>query len=150
MPTQPGAVQSAPASHPHAHPPAVRLGAVQQGGLAPAILAIIERGVRHRPALAHTISAEIELAIDDPYPPVRIAFGERRVLVEDGPGSAPDLRISGSLADLVSLMVVPLVRGVPSPVRGRGRAALGLMAQGRVKVEGRLALMRKFLLIIRV
>jgi hypothetical protein len=72
------------------------------------------------------------------------------VLVEDGPGSAPDLRISGSLADLVSLMVVPLVRGVPSPVRGRGRAALGLMAQGRVKVEGRLALMRKFLLIIRV
>jgi hypothetical protein len=150
MPTRHPAVRTTTATPPHAHPPAVRLGAVQHGGLAPAILAIIERGVRHRPALAHTLGAEIELAIEEPYPPVRIAFGERRVLVEDGPGSAPDLRISGSLADLVSLMVVPLVRGVPSPIRGRGRAAFGLVAQGRVKVEGRLGLMRKFLLLIRV
>jgi hypothetical protein len=126
------------------------LGVVEEGGLAPAIFAIIERGVRHRPALAHTLSAEIELAIAEPYPPVRIAFGGRHVVVEDGSSGAPDLRISGSLADLVSLMVVPLVGGVPSPMRGRGRAALGLMAQGRVKVEGRLGLMRKFLLIIRV
>ena len=62
---------------------------------------------------------------------------------------APDLRISGSLPDLVSLMVAPLVGGVPSPVRGRGRAALSLVAQRRVRVEGRLALMRKFLSIIR-
>jgi hypothetical protein len=143
----PAAVQTTTSTR---HPPSVRLGVTQTGGLAPAILAIIERGVRHRPALAHTLSAEIELAIEEPYPPVRIAFADRHVLVEDGPGRAPDLRISGSLADLVSLMVVPLVRGVPSPIRGRGRAALGLVAQGRVKVEGRLALMRKFLLIIRV
>ncbi len=113
-------------------------------------MAIVERGVRHRPALAHTLSAEIELAIDEPYPPVRIVFRDRHVLVEDGPGRTPDLRISGSLPDLVSLMVVPLVRGVPSPIRGRGRAMLGRVAQGRVKVEGRLALMRKFLSIIRV
>ena len=80
----------------------------------------------------------------------RLLRVERPVVVEDGPCAAPDQRISGSLADLVSLMVVPLVGGVPSPIRGRGRAALSLVAQRRVKVEGRLALMRKFLSIIRV
>src|ERR1700694_2026455 len=147
MPTRPPAVQT---TTPHADPPAVRLGEVQPGGLAPAILAIVERGVRERPGLAHTFSAEVELSMEEHYPPVRIAFGERPVVVEDGPCAAPDLRISGSLADLVSLMVVPLVGGGPSPIRGRGRAALSLVAQRRVKVEGRLALMRKFLSIIRV
>jgi hypothetical protein len=132
------------------HPPRVELGALAAGGMSPAILAIIDRGVRRRPALAHTMSAEVELAIEDPYPPVRIAFGERLVLVEDGPGTAPDLRIEGSLADLVSLMVAPLVRGVPSPINARGRAALTMVAQRRVRVEGKLALMRKFLSIIQV
>jgi hypothetical protein len=123
---------------------------VADGGLSPAIMVIVERGVRRRPALARELTAEIELAMEEPYPPVRIVFGEQLVLVEDGPATAPDLRISGSLGDLVSLMVTPLVSGVPSPVRGRGRAALGLLMQGRVKVEGRLGLMRKFLSVIRL
>jgi hypothetical protein len=142
-----------PGPHPqHAeqHPPDVELGIVVDGGLAPAIMAIIDRGVQRRPALAHGLTAEIELAMEEPYPPVRIVFGERIVLVEDGKATAPDLRITGSLADLVSLMVAPLLSGVPSPIRGRGRAALGLLVQGRVRVEGRLGLMRKFLSVIRV
>jgi hypothetical protein len=132
------------------HPPPVELGTLAEGGLSPAILAIVERGVRRRPALARELTAEIELAVQEQYPPVRIVFGERLVLVEDGPATAPDLRITGSLGDLVSLMVSPLLSGVPSPVRGRGRAALGLLVQGRVKVEGRLGLMRKFLSVIRI
>ena len=82
MPTRPPAVQSTTR---HAHPPAVHLGQIRPGGLAPAILAIVERGVHHRPALAQSFSAEVELAMDERYPPVRIAFGERPVLVEDGP-----------------------------------------------------------------
>ena len=131
-------------------PPVVSLGELRDGGLAPAILAIVERGVHHRPAVAHTFTAEVELCFEERYPPVRIAFGERGVVVQDGPATAPDLRITGSLPDQVSLMVAPLVKGVPSPIRGRGRAALGLVAQGRIKVDGRLALMRKFLSIIRV
>ena len=72
------------------------------------------------------------------------------MVVQDGPAPTPDLTITGSLSDQISLMVAPLVKGVPSPIRGRGRAALGLVAQGRIKVEGKLALMRKFLTIIRV
>jgi hypothetical protein len=134
----------------HPRAPQVRLGTVLEGGLAPAILAIVERGVRRRPGLANSIQAEIELALDEDYPPVRIVFGERLVLVEDGPGLAPDIRVEGTLPDLISLMVTPLLGGVPNPIDSRGRAALGKVALGRVRVEGRISLMRRLLGVIRV
>jgi hypothetical protein len=132
------------------HPPPVHLGTLAAGGLAPAILAVVERGVRHRPALAVSFEAEIELALDEAVAPVRIVFTGSSVLVEDGESEAPDLRIAGTLSDVTSLMVTPLVRGVPSPVRARGWAALGLVAGGRVRVTGRMGLMRRFLQLIRV
>jgi len=128
----------------------VTLGAVEDGGVAPAILAIVDRGVLRHPELAEGLRAEIELNIEDRYPPVRIVFEEEAVRVEDGSAEAPDLRVSGTLPDLVSLMVAPLVGGVPNPMASRGRAALGLVALRRVKVEGRLPLLRRFLSVIRI
>ena len=80
------------------HPPPVHLGTLAEGGLAPAILAVVERGVRHRPALAAAFEAEIELALDEAVAPVRIVFAGSSVLVEDGPSEAPDLRIAGTLS----------------------------------------------------
>ncbi len=132
------------------HGPRVRLGEVTEGGIAPAILAIVERGVRHRPALASQLRAEVELSTAGEFPPVRIVFGDSHVLVEDGPARRPDLRVEGSLADLISLMVAPLFGGLPSPVRSRGRAALGMVVLRRVRIEGRLGLMRRWLALIRV
>jgi hypothetical protein len=134
--------------HVRVHPPHVTLGVLADGGLAPVVMTVIERGVRRRPALASTLQAEIELHLGEDYPPVRIVFEERYVLVEDGPGTAPDLRIRGALADLVSLMVVPLVAGLPSPINARGRASLGMVASGRVRIQGRLGLLRRFLRVI--
>ncbi len=131
-------------------PPQVELGRLVEGGLAPAILAVVERGIRHRPALAAQLQAEVELCSGGEYPPVRIDFGERPIRVEDGPADAPDLRITGSLPDLVSLMVAPSVGGVPVPVGARGRAALSLVAFRRVRIEGRLGLTRRFLTLIRI
>jgi hypothetical protein len=131
-------------------PPEVELGELVPGGLAPAILAVVERGILHRPEVAARLEAVVELSTAGDYPPVRIFFGARHVVVEDGAVAEPDLRITGSLPDLVSLMVAPLMRGVPSPLESRGRAALGLVAQRRVRVEGRLGLMRTFLGLIRV
>jgi hypothetical protein len=113
-------------------------------------MAIVDRGARCRPELAAGLRAEIELTIEGRHPPVRVAFGDHGVLVEDGAAAAPDLRIRGTLADLVSLMVAPLVGGVPNPIVARGRAALGLVARRRVRVEGRLALMRQFLAVIQI
>ena len=130
--------------------PNVELGQIADGGVAPAIMAIVDRGARYRPELAGALRAEIELNIEERYPPVRILFDDRRVLVEDGSAAEPDLRISGSLPDLVSLMVAPLVAGLPNPIAARGRAALGLVALRRVRVEGRLGLMRQFLGVIQI
>lgn len=132
------------------HPPQVRLGTLAEGGVAPAIMAIVERGVRRRPSLAKELRAEVELALEEGYPVVRIVFGDRLVLVEDAPGVAPDIRIKGTLPDLISLMVTPLIRGVPSPIDSRGRAALGKVALGHVQIEGRLGLIRRLLGIIRI
>jgi hypothetical protein len=134
----------------HVRPPHVRLGAFQEGGIAPAIMAIVERGVRRRPALAHGLRAEVELNLEEGYPPVRIVFGDRLVLVEDASAVVPDLRIEGSLPDLISLMVTPLWGGLPNPINSRGRAALGMVALGRVRIEGRLGLMRRLLAVVRV
>lgn len=121
-----------------------------EGGLAPAILAIVERGVRRRPALASSINVEVELAVDGAYPPVRIVFGEDMVLVEDGPAAAPALEVGGELADLISLLVAPAIGGVPLPITPRGRTALGMMASRRIRVRGRLGLLRRLLTIIRI
>jgi hypothetical protein len=130
--------------------PEVRLGALAEGGLAPAILAIVERGVTRRPDQARALGIEVELRMEESYPPVRIAFGSDRVLVEDGPAQAPALLISGALSDLVALLVAPLVGGVPNPIDARGRAAIGMVASRRVRIEGGLGLMRSFLSVIRL
>ena len=131
-------------------PRPVRLGVLVDGGLAPAILAVVERGIQHRPALARSLEAEVELDMEEGETPVRIVFAPDHVLVEDGPAAAPDLRIAGTMSDLTSLMVAPVVGGLPHPMRARGRAALGILAFGRVRVSGRLSLMRRFLNLIRI
>jgi hypothetical protein len=113
-------------------------------------MAILERGVRRRPALVSGLRAEIQLDFEEDYPPVRVVFGERLVLVEDGTAAAPDLRVEGSIPDLIKLMVTPLLGGLPNPINARGRAALGLVAVGRVRLEGRLGLMRRLISLMRV
>jgi hypothetical protein len=125
--------------------PEVRLGALTEGGLAPAIMAIVERGVTRRPDKARALGIEVELRMEEAYPPVRIVFEPQVVLVEDGPGQAPALRISGALPDLVALLVAPLLGGVPNPADARGRAALGMFASRRVRIEGQVGKMRGFL-----
>jgi hypothetical protein len=130
--------------------PEVRLGTLIEGGLAPAIMAIVERGVTRRPAQARALGIEVELRIEEGYPPVRIVFGPDFVLVEDGPGSAPALQISGALSDLVALLVAPLFVGVPNPIDARGRAALGMFASRRVRIQGGVGLMRRFLGVVRL
>jgi hypothetical protein len=128
----------------------VKLGRLADGGVAPAIMAIVDRGVKQRPELSMDLRAEIELDMGKRYPPVRIVFGDQAVLVEDAAAAKPDLRISGQLPDLVSLMVAPLVGGLPNPIDRRGRAALGMVALRRVRVQGKVGLMRRFLGVIAV
>jgi hypothetical protein len=128
----------------------VRLGTLLAGGLAPAMLGLVERGVRRRPEPARALRAEIEMATVEDYPPIRLEFGQLEVVVEDGPGRQPDARIVGPLADLIALTVSPAVGGVPLPFNARGRAAVGMVVSRRVKIEGSLAVVRRLLTVIRV
>jgi hypothetical protein len=148
--TPSGGSAGAPPGGTAAEAPEVRLGELLDGGLAPAILGIVDRGVRLRPVPARALRAEVELTIEDGYPPVRVVFAGDDVLVEDGHCAGPDLRIKGALPDLISLLVAPAVAGLPNPMNARGRAALQLVASRRVRVEGRIGLMRRVLSVIRV
>jgi hypothetical protein len=130
--------------------PEVRLGTLREGGLAPAIMALVERGVQQRPDQARALRLEVELQLEDIYPPVRIVFGDDGVLVEDGPAVSPGLRISGSLPDLAAMMVAPTLGGVPSPMNPRGRAAIGLFTSRRVRIQGRVGALRSFVNLIRL
>ena len=128
----------------------MRLGTLVAGGLAPAIMAVVERGVARRPEEARALRMEVELRMHEGYPPVRIEFGEDVVLVEDGACAAPGLRITGSLPDLVALLVTPVWGGVPNPIDARGRAAIGMFASRRVRIQGRMGAMRSFLGVVRL
>ncbi|MGO9497063.1 MAG: hypothetical protein ACLQA5_10225 [Solirubrobacteraceae bacterium] len=130
--------------------PEVRLGTLVDGGLAPAIMAIVDRGVQRHPGQARALRLEVELQMEESYPPVRIVFGDDGVVVEDGPAPAPGLRIIGTLPDLAALMVAPLVGGLPNPIDARGRAAFGMFASRRVRIQGGLGPLRRFLEIVKL
>ena len=130
--------------------PPVRLGQLLPRGLAPAILAIVERGARRRPEMARSLDIEVELVVLGDYPPLRLVFSPEEVLVEDAPARAPALRVRGELADLIGLMVAPIVGGVPMPFTARGRNAVAMVASRRIRVQGRLGLLRRLLAVIQI
>ena len=114
------------------------------------MFAIVERGARLRSSQAGALRAVVELTADG-HPPVRIDFrGEQGILVADGPADPADVRIQGPLGEIVSLLTTPLLGGLPSPLNRRGRAAISLIRGRRVRVQGSLALMRRFLAVIRI
>ena len=88
------------------------------------------------------------------FSPLRISFRPRSVVVEDGDLRKPDLVITGRLPDIVHFATVPTLsgrlHGVPDPRRPRGRAALGRIASGRVRLDGDRALARRLVRLLAV
>lgn len=126
-------------------PPTVRLGATTENGIAASIYALVDRGISRRPALAGELHGEIELRFEEDLAPVRLAFDDGEVTVEDGPCDQPDLVVSGRLPHVVALTTAPLVGGLPNPISRRGRVALARVADRRVRISGDRALGRKLL-----
>jgi hypothetical protein len=126
-------------------PPRVRLGRLAPDGIAPAVLALVERGLERRPRVVDGLRGEIELRFAEGYAPVRLAFSDGEVVVEDGGAVDPDLVVTGSLPDIIHLAVVPSFGGVP-----RSWRALGALATGKVRVEGERALGRRLLALLRL
>jgi hypothetical protein len=134
--------------------PPVRLGHVARNGIAPSMYGLIERGAAKRPGNIRGLKGTVEIRFKEDYAPVRVAFDEGTVLVEDGSdetkGSRPDLVIQGSLPDIIQLAAAPLVGGVPKPTDKRGRAALARVAKRSVKIEGSPLLARRLLKLLEI
>jgi hypothetical protein len=134
--------------------PSVRLGRMVEDGVAPSIFGLIERGMTRDPDLAAAMRGRVVFRFAEDYSPMRISFRPRTVLVEDGDLRKPDLVISGRLPDIVHFATVPTLGGrlvgVPDPRQPRGRAALGQLASGRVRVEGNRALARHLVRLLAV
>lgn len=125
--------------------PPVRLGATTPDGIAPAIFALIARGVEERPEVARRLRGRIEIRPDEAIDPIRLEFSDAGVLVEDGSWLAPDVVIEGRLPDIVHMTVASTVAGVPNPAVRGGRAAFGHITRRRVRIAGRRALGRRLL-----
>jgi hypothetical protein len=134
--------------------PQVRLGRMVEDGVAPSILGLIERGVSRDPGLAAQMRGRVVFRFEEDFSPMRINFRPRGVVVEDGDLRKPDLVIAGRLPDIVHFATVPTLRGrlhgLPDPRRARGRAALGRLASGRVRIEGDNALARRLLRLLAI
>ena len=130
--------------------PEVRLGRTRAGGIAPSIFALIERGTHRHPDAASALRGRALLRFREGYPAVRIAFGERAIVVEDGELARPDLEVTGRLPDIVLLTTARLRMGMPDPTDGRGRAALARLALGRIRLAGDQRLARGMLELLRI
>lgn len=134
-----------------AAPPPVRLGATTDDGVAATLFALVERGAEARPALARDLAGRVTFAFDEPgIAPARVAFGTDEIVVEDGAWEAPDLVIGGRLPHIVHLTTAPLVAGIPRPTSAGGRAALGRVARGELRIEGDRGLARRLLRLLEI
>jgi hypothetical protein len=134
--------------------PGLRLGRMVEDGVAPSIYGLIERGIAREPELLEGMRGRVVFRFVEDFSPLRVTFRPRSVVVEDGDLRKPDLVIAGRLPDIVHFATVPTLRGrlhgVPDPRRPRGRAALGRLARGRVRVEGDGTLARRLLRLLAV
>jgi hypothetical protein len=126
-------------------PQRVRLGRTAEDGVAPSIFGLIERGIERRPEVARGMRGRIVLRFQEPIAPVRIKFGPRVVVVEDGDSRRPTLAIEGTMPDIVHFATAPLFRGMPNPTVSRGRRALSRVASRRVRIRGSQSLARRLL-----
>ena len=135
-------------------PPPVELGHLEPDGIAPSLFAMAERGAALRPTTARMLLGTVEIRFTQRFAPVRLVFGGDLIVVEDvqrtGRSVPADLIIRGSLSDVVQLVSVPLIGGVPRPTGTRGRNALANVTSGRVKIEGSRKLARRLLQLLEI
>jgi hypothetical protein len=123
-------------SAPGTHPPALRLGATTEDGIAPTLFALLERGIRRRPEVARAMLGLVELRFTEDIDSVRISFEGDEVVVEDGSWEDADLVVSGRLPHVVHLTTTPMLAGIPNPATRHGRTTLGRLRRGHVTVQG--------------
>jgi hypothetical protein len=129
---------------------AVSLGATGDNSIAAAIFAMVDRAVSLRPEAAAELTGRIRLVFDEGFTPVVVDGEEACIVVGDDDGRPVEAEIAAPLVDHVKLITTPLARGVPSPFKREGRAALGKLAGGHVRIGGSRGLALKFLRLLSI
>jgi hypothetical protein len=134
-------------------PPRVWLGPTVEDSIAVSIYVLVRDRAHHRPELSTAMRGCVLMRFVDGYPAVRITFtGDGIEVADDGAeDDRPyDLVLSGRLADIAALIVAPLAGGLPNPATRPGRRAIVRLADGRIDLDGPLALARELLRLLAV
>lgn len=118
--------------------PEVVLADAEPNGLARMLAGLLEGNLARRPERAALLRpAVVEVDATDVGVAVTVRLDGERVRVSNGTGGPrPDVRVRGSGHDLLALSAAPLRFGFPDPFRREGRAVLGRIASGKVRVSG--------------
>jgi hypothetical protein len=134
-------------------PPRVWLGPTTDDSIAVSMYVLVRDRARARPELATGMRGSVLMRFVDGYPAVRIEFRGEEIEVADDIGDEDrpcDLELSGRLGDIAALVVAPLAGGLPNPATRPGRQAIVRLADGRIDLDGPLALARDVLRLLAV
>jgi hypothetical protein len=118
--------------------PEIVLADAEPNGLARMLAGLLEGNLARRPERAALLRpAVVEIGATDAGVAVTVRLDGERVRVSNGTGGPrPDVRVRASGHDLLALSAAPLRFGFPDPFRREGRAVLGRIASGKVRVSG--------------
>lgn len=107
-------------------------------GLAAMLGGLIEANLQAHPERARLLDRPATFAITatDADVSVTIHLGDGAVKVANGVRGHPHVSVRGSSEDLIGLSSVPLRMGQPDVMSKEGRAVLGKILKGQVKVRG--------------
>ncbi len=107
-------------------------------GLSSMIGGLIEANLRANPDRAELLApSTVELTANDAEVSASIHISPVGVTVANQPGSSRvDLGVRAASSDLIALSAMPLLFGLPDPLRREGRAIIGKVLRGRIRVSG--------------
>jgi hypothetical protein len=107
-------------------------------GLSSMIGGLIEANLRANPDRAELLApSTVELTAEDVEVSACIHMSPVGVTVANQPGwSRVDLGVRAASSDLIALSAMPLLFGLPDPLRREGRAIIGKVLRGRIRVSG--------------
>lgn len=109
----------------------------EPSGLASMVADLIEQNLARDPARMALLRKSVAV-LDAPDADVTVFLRIERDGVRVGDGDVPDahLRIRSDSGRLLDLTTVPLRAGLPDPLRPVGRAIVGDLLRGRIRIRG--------------
>ena len=107
-------------------------------GLSSMIGGLIEANLRANPDRAELLRpSTVALTVTDAGVSTSLRISPSGVEVaNERPRARVDLGVRASSSDLIALSAMPLRFGLPDPLRREGRAIIGKLLRGRIRVSG--------------